>query len=42
MQVHADVLGESYEGTLEIRPMFDGTQCGSHAVEQSSVSLERA
>src|SRR5262245_15715966 len=24
MQVHADVLGSSYEGELEIRPMFDG------------------
>jgi hypothetical protein len=23
MQLHADVLGQSYEGTLEIRPMFD-------------------
>ena len=28
MQVHADVLGPSYEGTLEIRPMFDpGQDC---------------
>ena len=24
MQVHADILGPSYEGELEIRPMFDG------------------
>ena len=24
MQVHADILGSSYEGELEIRPMFDG------------------
>lgn len=23
MQVHADILGSSYEGELEIRPMFD-------------------
>ncbi len=23
MQVHADILGPSYEGELEIRPMFD-------------------
>ena len=23
MQIHADVLGSSYEGELEIRPMFD-------------------
>ncbi len=23
MQVHADILGPSYEGQLEIRPMFD-------------------
>src|SRR5262245_6968859 len=23
MQLHADILGESYEGELEIRPMFD-------------------
>jgi len=29
MQVHADILGSSYEGELEIRPMFDGTgNCG--------------
>ena len=24
MQIHTDVLGPSYEGELEIRPMFDG------------------
>jgi len=24
MQIHADVLGPTYEGELEIRPMFDG------------------
>jgi hypothetical protein len=23
MQIHADILGSSYEGELEIRPMFD-------------------
>ena len=23
MQVHVDVLGQAYEGTLEVRPMFD-------------------
>ena len=23
MQIHADILGPSYEGDLEIRPMFD-------------------
>ena len=29
MQVHVDVLGQSYEGTLEVRPMFDpaSTDC---------------
>jgi hypothetical protein len=25
MQIHADILGSSYEGELEIRPMFDAT-----------------
>lgn len=25
MQIHADILGSSYEGELEIRPMFDTT-----------------
>jgi len=33
MQVHADILGPSYEGELEIRAMFDtppnGKNCGS-------------
>jgi hypothetical protein len=24
MQLHADILGPSYQGELEIRPMFDG------------------
>src|SRR5262249_48717911 len=42
MQVHVDVLGESYDGTLEIRTMFDPAQCGSRGVEQGSVSLESA
>jgi hypothetical protein len=28
MQVHADILGPSYEGELEIRPMFDGPPNG--------------
>jgi len=23
MQLHVDVVGQSYEGTLEVRPMFD-------------------
>ena len=34
MQVHIDVLGESYEGTLEVRAMFDPAsgQCGSPEV----------
>jgi hypothetical protein len=29
MQIHVDVLGQSYEGTLEVRPMFDpaGPDC---------------
>jgi hypothetical protein len=25
MQIHADILGPSYEGELEIRPMFDAS-----------------
>ena len=25
MQLHIDVLGHTYEGTLEVRPMFDPT-----------------
>ena len=24
MQLHVDVLGQSYDGTLEVRQMFDG------------------
>ena len=29
MQLHADILGSSYQGELEIRPMFDGAgNCG--------------
>ena len=29
MQIHVDILGQSYEGTLEVRPMFDpgGPDC---------------
>ena len=44
MQIHLDVLGRSYEGTLEIRAMFDPADapCGSTAVQhrQSAASLE--
>jgi hypothetical protein len=29
MQIHADVLGPSYEGELEVRPMYDAGECGS-------------
>ena len=29
MQVHADILGPSYEGELEIRPLFDAPSNGS-------------
>ena len=25
MQLHVDVVGQSYEGTLEVRPIFDPT-----------------
>jgi len=28
MQVHVDVLGQAYDGTLEIRPMFDPASAG--------------
>jgi hypothetical protein len=28
MQVHADVLGPSYEGELEVRQMYDSGDCG--------------
>ena len=28
MQLHVDVLGQSYEGTLEVRPMFDPANGG--------------
>jgi hypothetical protein len=39
MQIYADILGPSYEGELEIRPMFDETahSAGSCGVEQSSL-----
>jgi hypothetical protein len=29
MQLHADILGPSYQGELEIRPMFDGPPGGA-------------
>ena len=29
MQIHADILGPSYEGELEVRQMFDPADCGS-------------
>ena len=32
MQLHADILGPSYEGEMEIRPMMDAPP---HATEQS-------
>ena len=32
MQLHADILGSSYQGELEIRPMFDESDnCGQKA-----------
>jgi hypothetical protein len=31
MQLHVDVLGQSYEGTLEVRPMFDPASVGCAA-----------
>ena len=33
MQLHVDVLGESYEGTLEIRQMFDAANGGCASTE---------
>lgn len=27
MQIHADILGPTYEGELEIRPMFEAADC---------------
>jgi len=33
MQVHADILGPSYEGELEIRPLFDGQPNGIQCEE---------
>lgn len=35
MQIHVDVIGQSYEGTLEVRPMFDpaSTECPSISAE---------
>ena len=37
MQIYADILGSSYEGELEIRPMFDAAQLSarSSGAEQS-------
>jgi hypothetical protein len=29
MQLHADILGDSYEGECEVRQMFDPGDCGS-------------
>jgi hypothetical protein len=29
MQLHADILGPSYQGEVEIRPMFDGPPGGA-------------
>jgi hypothetical protein len=29
MQLHADILGDSYEGQCEVRQMFDPGECGS-------------
>ena len=32
MQIHADILGSSYQGELEIRPMFDPAHdCGNQS-----------
>jgi hypothetical protein len=28
MQMHADILGPSWEGELEVRPMFENGDCG--------------
>ena len=39
MQVHVDVLGESYEGTLEIRPMFDTANGGCPPPESAGTEL---
>ena len=40
MKIHVDVLGPSYEGELEIRPMFDpsdcGFQCAKHETEAAA------
>ena len=39
MQLHVDVLGESYEGTLEIRPMFDTANGGCAQLEAARTEL---
>lgn len=31
MEIHAAVLGASYQGECEIRQMFDGANCGAHS-----------
>ena len=31
MEIHAAVMGASYEGECEIRQMFDGAHCGAHS-----------
>ena len=31
MKIHVDVLGPSYEGELEIRQMFEPSDCGAGA-----------
>ena len=31
MEIHAAVMGASYEGECEIREMFDGANCGAHS-----------
>ena len=33
MQLHVDVFGPSYEGELEIRPMFDSADCGPQSAK---------
>ena len=33
MKIHVDVLGPSYQGELEIRQMFDGSECDPGATK---------
>lgn len=35
MQVHADILGPEYEGELEIRPIFESSDCALKAPNQT-------